>query len=64
MVGILKIQVGSLWVFFILFLFEMGFEGLFMWGLGYTEVEFMLIQFPTHLRIFFSHKQNEGREGD
>jgi hypothetical protein len=48
MVGILKIQVGRLWVFSHFFLFEMGFEGLFMWGL-----EFLLIQFPKHLGVFF-----------
>jgi hypothetical protein len=59
MVGILKIQVGRLWVFSRFFLFEMGFEGLFMWGVVCTEAEFLLIQFPKHLGVFFSHKHNE-----
>jgi hypothetical protein len=64
MVGILKIQVGRLWVFSHFFLFEMCFEGLFMWGLGYTEAEILLIQFPKHLGVFFGHKKNEWGEGD
>jgi hypothetical protein len=41
----------------------MGFEGLFMWGLGCTEAEFLLIQFPKHLGVFFLHKKNEGGGG-
>ncbi len=53
MVGILKIQVGRLWVFSGFFCLSMGFEGLFMWGLGYTEAEFLFIQFPKHLGVFF-----------
>jgi hypothetical protein len=52
MVGILKIQLGRLQAFFsfFFFLFEMSFEALFMWGLGCIEAEFLLIQFPMHLK--------------
>jgi hypothetical protein len=31
----------------------MGFEGLFMWGLGCIQAEFLLMQFPMHLGGFF-----------
>lgn len=64
MVGVLKIQVGRLWFFSGFFCLGMGFEGLFMWGLGCTEAEFLFIQFPKHLGVFFSHKKNEWGEGD
>jgi hypothetical protein len=63
MVGILKIQVGRLWVFSDFFCLSMGFESLFMWGLGCTEAEFLFIQFPKQLGVFFSHKNNEWGEG-
>jgi len=42
------------------FLFEMGFEGLFMWGLGCTKVEFLMIQFPKHLGNFFCTTKMSG----
>jgi len=63
-VGILKIQVGRLWVLSGFFCLSMGFEGLFMWGLGCTEAEFLFIQLPKHLGVLFSHKKNEWGEGD
>ncbi len=63
LVRILKIQVGRLWVFSGFFGLSMGFEGLFMWGLGCTEAEFLLIQFPKHLGVFFSTKRMSGGRG-
>jgi hypothetical protein len=34
MVGILKFQLGRMWVFSGFLLFEMSFEAFFLWGLG------------------------------
>jgi hypothetical protein len=49
MIGILKIQLGRLWVFSGFLLFEMSFQALFMWGLGCIEAEFLLNNFQCIL---------------
>jgi len=62
MVEILKIQLGSLRVFFGFLLFEMSFEALFMWGLGCSEAEFLSNNFQCICEFFYSHKRmGEGR---
>ncbi len=64
MVGILKIQLGRLWVFSGFLLFEMSFEALFMCGLGCIEAKFLLNNFQCIWEFFFPHKKNGQGEGD
>jgi hypothetical protein len=64
MVGILKIQLGRLWVFSSFLLFDMSFEALFMLGLVCIETEFKLIQSPMQLGVFvFAQKEWVRRAG-
>jgi hypothetical protein len=64
MVGILKIQLGRLWVFFPFLLFDMSFEALFKLGLVCIEAEFKLIQSPMQLGVFvFAQKEWVRRVG-
>jgi hypothetical protein len=63
MVGVLKIQLGRLWVFSGFLLFEMSFEALFMWGLGCIEPEFLLNNFQCILGIFFFTQKVWARGG-
>jgi len=56
MVGILKIQLGRLWVFPGFLLFEMSFEARFLWGLGCIEAEFILNNFQCIWDFFFHTK--------
>jgi len=62
MVGILKIQLGRLWVFSGFLLFEMSFKALFMWGLGCIEAEFLLNNFQCIWEKNF-HKKRMGKGG-
>jgi len=60
MVGILKIQLGRMWVFSGFLLFEMSFEALFLWGLGSIEAEFLLNNFQC-IWDFFLHTKRMGK---
>jgi len=53
MVGVLKFQLGRLWVFSSFLLFDMSFETFFMFKLVCIETKFKLIQFPMQLGVFF-----------
>ncbi len=63
MVGILKIQLGRLWVFSGFLLFEMSFEALFIWGLGCIEAEFLLKNFQCIWDFFFPTQKEWVRGG-
>jgi hypothetical protein len=62
MVGILKFQLGRMWVFSGFLLFEMSFEAFFLWGLGCIEAEFLLNNFQCSWD-FFSFTQKEWAKG-
>jgi len=62
MVGILKIQLGRLWVFSGFLLFEMSFEA-FIWGLGCIEAEFLLNNFQCIWDYFFPTQKEWVRGG-
>jgi hypothetical protein len=64
MVGILKIQLGRLWVFSSFLLFDMSFEAFFMLRLVCIETEFKLIQFTMQLGVFVLAQKEWVRRGE
>jgi len=63
MVGILKIQLGKMWVFSNFLLFEMSSEAFFLWGLACIEAEFLLNNFQCIWDFIFFTQKEWAKEG-